>query len=198
MWLPHLLAVNSLLQSNPHSAPSQILLAFPTSYPVVVHYENSTSYIVDAFFFYRFNWIMYFINHDVFDGFLRPSSASVVNVVALNNQNYFLRYAWSDHNVEQEDVVFFIEESSGKGNGSQALWKDPEPTPPWTNALIYILDEAQLYYSCYCCGKKSGVLKKVAVAQVSDLIKTFRICHDFSGVTLKVGCIPYEPFFWCE
>lgn len=203
MWFLLLLIVKAkfcVAQEIAHidETPSKILLMFPSSHPIVVHYENSTSYIVDNLFASGFQWIIHFVNHDVLHDFLRPAGESVLNVVALDNQTLFLRYSWTDYNVEQEDVVFFVEDSVTKADGAKPLWKDPTGVLPWTNSIIYILAETQLYYVCYCCGKRSSILQEVTVKQIPILMKTFRICYDFNGTTFKVAYISYKPFFWCE
>lgn len=199
MWIIILLVLIPQLTTTQSvdTIPSKILLMFPTSRPIVIHYENTTSYIINSIFTQGFNRIIYFVNHNVFDNFLRPNSESVLNVVVLNNQNLFLRYSLTDYNIQQEDVVFFIEENIIKPNGSVALWKSFQQTI-WTNVLIYILKKEELYYCCYCCGKKSKILQKTSLTQLPFLIKTFRICYDFNGVVFKVAYIVYEPFFWCK
>lgn len=202
MWVVVLLTIKAQFcvaqfAAQIDTTPSKILLMFPSTQPVVVHYENSTSYIVNTLFTSGFNGIIYFINHDVFRDFLRPSAESVLNAVVLSNHNLFLRYSLRDYNIEQEDVVFFIEESATKPNGMKPLWDDVKETLTWTNSLVYIIERAQLYYCCYCCGKKSGVLQKIVTPDVPYLVKTFRICYDFNGALFKIAYISYEPFFWC-
>lgn len=203
MWIIILLVLKAQLAvtepvKKTDLTPSQILLMFHYSHPVVVHYENSTSYIVNTLFTQGFNWIIYFVNHDLFRNFLRPNSESVLNVVVLNNQSLFLEYSWIDYNVQQEDVVFFVDETVKKANGSLPVWKYPQGTVTWTNALVYILEESKLYYYCYCCGKKSGMVQEINVTQVAALLKMFRICYDFNGAVFKVAYVPYEPFFRCK
>lgn len=178
--------------------PSQILPMFQSSHLVVIHYENSTSYIVNTLFEQGFNWIIYFVNHDVFCNFRRPHSESVLNVVVLNNHSLFVQYSWTNYNVEQEDVVLFVDEKAKKTNGSLPVWKDAQAAITWTNALVYILQENKLYYYCYCCGKKSGMLQEINVTQVPALIKTFRICYDFNERVFNIAYVLYEPFFWCK
>lgn len=204
MWYIILLLIKSPLSiiAEPvktiDTTPSRVLLMFPASHHVVVHYENKTSYLVNTIFAEGFEWIVYFVNHDISQDFLRPSSNSVLNLVILDNQMLFLRYSWTDYNVEQEDTVFFIEENLLKPNHTVPIWKASQEMIIWTNALIYILDEGKLFYACYCCGSKSGIAQEINISQVPDLLKTFRICYDFNKMIFNVAYITYEPFFWCK
>lgn len=178
--------------------PSQILHMFSSTYPIVVHYENSTSYIVNTLFAKGFQWFVYFVNHDIFRDFRRPNSETILNIVMLNNQYFFLNYSWTDYNVEQEDIVFFIEESISKPNHTLPIWKNHQETIVWTNAFIYVSDENQLYYCCYCCGTKSGMLQRTNITELPLILKKLRICHNFNGRIFKVAYITYKPFFWCR